>query len=528
MKKIALHLFVLLVLSGCGGVGSSDQIQSSEASIVRPQAWLQESYLKAVNLDTNDFFGYSVAVSGNTMVVGTYTEDSSQTSITNGQGASSDNSATFAGAVYVFRLVDGSWTQEAYIKAPNAESGDSFGISVAIDNDTLVVGAMSEDSGQSNITNGSSASSDNNAVNAGAAYVFRRTGTTWAQEAYLKSSNAQSGDSFGISVGISGDTIVVGAYLEDSNQTFINNGMPGSGDNSSVNSGAAYIFKRTGTTWIEEAYLKSSNSEAGDNFGSSVAIHGNTVVVGSKLEDSSENYISNGALSSTDNSFSGAGAAYVFSRHGAVWTQEAYLKASNADVGDNFGSSVAIEGDTIVVGSKLEGSNQTFVTNGAVSSLDNTANDAGSVFVFRRSGGIWIQEAYLKAPNLDAGDNFGMAVAISRDTIVVGANKEGSSQSSITNGTSGSVDNSAPNSGSIYVFKRIGTNWIQEAYIKTSNSGSNDNLGFSIAIDGDLVIAGANLEDSGQNFVSNGSTASIDNSVSNSGAAYIFRKSIIQ
>lgn len=118
------------------------------------------------------------------------------------------------GALYVFRLVDGSWTQEAYIKAPNAESGDSFGISLAIDNDTLIDGAMSEDSGQSNTMNGSSACSENNAANARAAYVFRRTGTTWAQEAYLKSSNAQSGDSFGITVGICGDTIVVGLILK--------------------------------------------------------------------------------------------------------------------------------------------------------------------------------------------------------------------------------------------------------------------------------------------------------------------------
>jgi hypothetical protein len=531
MKNAIFLTCVVLVLFGCGGGGgveTSGQLQSPEVVNARPQAWLQESYLKAVNLDSNDFYGYSVAVSGDTMVVGTYAEHSNQTSITNGLGASSDNSATFAGAVYVYRLVNGSWSQEAYIKAPNAESGDNFGISVAIHGDTLVVGAMSEDSSQSSITNGPGASADNSAVSAGAAYVFKRTGSTWAEEAYLKASNAQAGDNFGMSVGISGDTIVVGAYLEDSNQTSVYNATPGSIDNSAINSGAAYIFKRTGTTWVEEAYLKATNSEAGDNFGSSVAISDNTVVVGSRLEDSSQSYISNGTISSADNSFSGAGAAYVFKRTGSTWTQEAYLKASNADVDDNFGASVAISGETIVVGAKLEDSNQTSITNGTISSLDNTANGSGAAYVFRRTGSIWIQEAYIKAPNAEAGDNFGMAVAISADTIIVGANKESSSQGSITNGTTGSLDNSSASSGAIYAYKRTNTSWTQEAYIKTSNSGANDNFGFSIAIDGDLVISGANLEDSGQNFISSGSTASADNSANNSGAAYIFRRSSFQ
>ncbi|HRG75568.1 MAG TPA: FG-GAP repeat protein, partial [Leptospiraceae bacterium] len=136
------------------------------------------------------------------------------------------------------------WAQEAYIKAPNANGGDAFGISVSISVDTIAVGARNEDSNQTTITNGTTASADNSAADAGAVYVFKRTGTTWAQEAYLKSPNAEANDWFGYPVSISGDTIAVGAMQEDSNQTTITNGTNASTDNSASNSGAVYVFRK--------------------------------------------------------------------------------------------------------------------------------------------------------------------------------------------------------------------------------------------------------------------------------------------
>jgi hypothetical protein len=315
---------------------------------------IQQTYLKASNAEQYDAFGWSVAISGDTVVVGAHFEDS------NGTGGESDNSAPQAGAAYVFVRSGAAWSQQAYLKASNANAGDRFGVSVAISGDTVVVGAPEEDS------NGTGGESDNSASKAGAAYVFVRSGATWSQQAYLKASNAESNDIFGYvySVAISGDTVVVGAPLEDSN------GMDES-DNSASKAGAAYVFVRSGATWSQQAYLKASNAEQYDAFGNPVAISGDTVVVGAWFEDS------NGTGGEGDNSAPQAGAAYVFVRSGAVWSQQAYLKASNAEAGDEFGyTSVAISGDTVVVSAHFEDSNST----GGES--DNSASDAGAAYVF--------------------------------------------------------------------------------------------------------------------------------------------------
>ena len=176
-----------------------------------------------------------------------------------------------------------------------------------------MVGAYKDDSNQTSITNGTTASDDNSASDSGAAYVFIRSGTTWAQQAYLKAPNAQAGDGFGIIVSISGDTIVVSAYSEDSNQTSITNGTTASDNNSASESGAAYVFVRSGTTWAQQAYLKASNAEASDLLGtSSIAVSGNTIVVGARGESSNQTTITNGTTASNDNSASESGAAYVF------------------------------------------------------------------------------------------------------------------------------------------------------------------------------------------------------------------------
>jgi hypothetical protein len=287
---------------------------------------------------------------------------------------------------------------------------------------------------------------------------------TWVQDAYLKASNAGASDQFGWAVAISGSTIVVGAPLEDSNQTTItnNDGQPGHPDNdSATDSGAVYVFKRDANgDWIQDACLKASNAEANDYFGIRVAISGSTIVVGAYLEDSNQTTITNndGQPGHPDNdSATDSGAVYVFKRDAnGDWIQDAYLKASNAEGGDFFGLSVAISGSTIVVGAWSEDSNQTTITNtDGSASTDNSAGNSGAVYVFKRDGsGNWIQDAYLKASNAEASDSFGWSVAISGSTIVVGASNEDSSQTTITNadGTA-STDNSASNSGAVYIFK---------------------------------------------------------------------------
>ncbi len=331
--------------------------------------WSQQAYLKASNTDANDHFGYSVAVSGDTVVVGADQEASNATGV---NGVQTNNSAGFSGAAYVFVRSGTNWSQQAYLKASNTGLSDQFGWSVAVSGDTVVVGAYTE---SSNATGVNGVQTNNLASNSGAAYVFVRGGTNWSQQAYLKASNTESDDRFGTSVAVSGDTVVVGAFQEDSNATGVNGVQT---NNSLTNPGAAYVFVRSGTSWSQQAYLKASNTDGGDWFGISVAVSGDTVVVGAYGEDSNATGV-NGVQTNNVANGSGSGAAYVFVRSGTSWSQQAYLKASNTGVGDEFGYSVAVSGDTVVVGAIDEASNATGV-NGNQS--DNSATSSGAAYVF--------------------------------------------------------------------------------------------------------------------------------------------------
>lgn len=397
--------------------------------------WSQQAYLKGSNTEAGDGFGYAVAISGDTVVVGAYGESSNATGV---NGNQADNSVRDSGAAYVFVRNGGVWSQQAYLKASNTGTNDQFGFTVAISGDTVVVGAFEEDSGATGV-NG-----DQGDVLArsrsGAAYVFVRSGGAWSQQAYLKASNTGYLDHFGSSVAISGDTVVIGAEMEDSNASGVNGDQA---DNSSNESGAAYVFVRNAGVWSQQAYLKASNTETNDRFGYSVAISGDTVVVGARFESSNATGV-NG--SQADNSASRSGAAYVFVRSGGVWSQQAYLKASNTETNDDFGYSVAVSGDTVVIGAPAEGSSATGV-NGNQS--DNAAAGSGAAYVFVRSGGVWSQPAYLKASNTESRDYFGISVAVSGDTVVVGAQGEDSNATGI-NGNQ--ANNSASSSGAAYVF----------------------------------------------------------------------------
>jgi len=331
-----------------------------------------------------------------------------------------------------------------------------------------------------------------------------------AQQAYVKASNTESDDLFGYAVSVSGDTVVVGALLEDSSATGVNGDES---DNGASEAGAAYVYVRNGASWSQQAYLKASNTEAGDFFGAAVSISGDTLVVGAALEDSSASGVNGDG---TNNAAIDSGAAYVFVRNGTTWTQQAYFKASNTGAGDDFGSSVAVSGDTIIVGASREDSNATGV-NGDGS---NNASDAsGAAYVFVRSGTTWSQQAYLKASNTDAGDLFGLPVAISGDTVVLGAILEDSGSIGV-NGNQGS--NNAAEAGAAYVFVRSGTNWSQQAYLKASNTEAGDWFGFAASVSGDTLVVSAIFEDSLATGV-NGDGA--NNGAPNAGAVYLFVRS---
>jgi len=236
--------------------------------------------------------------------------------------------------------------------------------------------------------------------------------------------------------------IVVGAWGEDSIDTAITNGPTASSDNSAVCSGAAYIYRRTGTDWAQEAFLKASNGQAYDYYGLAVGISGDTVIVGSDYEDSGDVFVTNGISASTDNSKSNSGAVYVYKRTGTTWEQEAYLKGWNSESYDRYGYRVAIDGDTVAVLAIYE------------TGMENINTREGAVYIYRRTGNLWGPEAYLKGTNTEAYDYFGYGLAISGDIVAIGAPYESSSQNTVTIGNSAGSDNSAPESGAVYIFSR--------------------------------------------------------------------------
>jgi hypothetical protein len=384
--------------------------------------------------------------------------------------------------------------QQTYLKASNTWGFDRFGSAVAIDGDTLVVGAFRKDSGSPGVN---APQLNDDADNSGAVYVFVRDGGSWIQQAYLKASNPGAGDNFGISVSISGDTLVVGSHRESSSSAGINGDQL---NDDLRRSGAAYVFTREEGVWSQQAYLKASNPGANDNFGLEVDIFGDLVVVGATGESS--------LLTSSpgEDAAPNAGAAYIFRRTAGVWVQEAFLKADNAREESYFGISVTVSGETVVVGAS-----------GDDGLLGSGIPDSGAAFVFEGAGGVWTQKGYLKASNADAADLFGGAVDLDGNRLVIGASGEDGGEVGVR---SGSGDNSLLNSGAAYLFERNNGIWVETHYLKAVNAGQGDNFGVSVAIDGGLLVVGANDEDSSaQGLDGNG----LDNSALDAGAAYLYR-----
>lgn len=464
----------------------------------------RQAYLKPSSVG-NHLFGWSVAVSGDTVVVGAPFESSGATGV---GGDPADRSANAAGAAYVFVRSGARWSQQAYLKASNTDKSDRFGFSVAISGDTVVVGAVGEDS---NATGVDGDQADNSFKSAGAAYVFVRDGGRWSQQAYLKAANAGARDLYGWSVAVSGDTVVVGAPGESSASTRIDDGQ---NSDAARHSGAAYVFARSGTRWSQQAYLKAFNTDKGDQFGGSVAISGDTVVVGALNEDSTGRWKRTTGVDGihADNSARDSGAAYVFVRNDASWRQQAYLKASNAGAGDLFGVSVAVTGDTVVVGATEEDSDTSGVDGNQIS---NAAVDSGAAYVFVRNGVRWNQQAYLKAFNTHVGDRFGWSVAASGKTVIVGAPHESNDYSDVN---TGKANGAADDAGAAYVYVRSGADWNPQSYLKASNIDAGDLFGGSVALSGDTVVAGARNEASSAVGVDGKQDDSL---LANPGAAYV-------
>jgi hypothetical protein len=513
-------VWVIVLVGGACGRFHFDPLDDA-ATIVLPDTNLSSSritYLKASNTTMDDHFGVALAVSadGNTIAVGATGEDSAALGI---GGNQADETASSAGAVYVFARSGMTWVQQAYVKASNTDAGDGFGNAVALsaDGNTLAVSAGGEGVGEDSAAVGiDGIQTDNTAVDSGAAYVFTRTGTTWSQQAYVKASNTDAGDRFGFALALAadGNTLAVGAPDESSVATGIDGNQ---GDNTLASSGAVYVFTRTAAVWSQQAYVKASNTDAGDTFGESVALSetGDTLAVGAINEDSAATGIDG---NQTSNSSTASGAIYVFARAAGVWAQQAYVKASNTGGGDKFGVTVALagDGDTLVVGAHDEDSAAVTVNGNQAS---NAAVNAGAAYMFTRTGTTWTQRDYIKAINTNTDDLFGVAVAISLDgqVLAIGASREDSAAIGV-NGDP--TDNTAMDSGAVYELGRAGNTVAPTAYIKASNAQALDGFArCALSGDGATLVAGADSEWSSATGV-DGNQA--DNSAEFSGAVYVF------
>lgn len=340
-------------------------------------AWSPQAFIKASNAGAFDLFGFSLALSGdgNTLAVGAYLEDSPARGI---NGATGDDPAgSESGAAYIFTRSGTTWSQQAFIKASNADANDWFGFKVALsfNGDTLAVSAWSE-------TSASQATpADNSVLNAGAVYVFARTGAAWAEQAYLKSTFPEVEDRFGNALALSsdGNTLAVAAQGDDSNHTGTFAATPAD-NNLAANSGAVYVFARSGAAWSQQAFVKASNTRAVDRFGHQLSLAGDAslLAVGAYQEDSSARGFGG---NQADAGATNAGAAYLFSRSGTNWTQQAYLKAPNADAGDRFGIGIALsrDGTSLAIAADGEDSGATGVQG---NSADNGTSSAGAAYLY--------------------------------------------------------------------------------------------------------------------------------------------------
>jgi len=351
-------------------------------------------------------FGYSVSINGSVMAVGSIRD--------NENGINS-------GSAYVYRYDGNNWVEEQKLLASDAAAGDFFGASVAVNGDVIVVGAF--------LDNGT-----------GSAYVFRYNGSSWIEEQKLLASDAAVDDDFGLSVSVSGDVIIVGAYGCD-------NAGPYTG---APNAGSAYIYRYNGSSWIEEQKLYASDAYSYDYFGSSVSVSGDIVAVGAYQNDDNGN---------------DSGSAYVFRYGGGTWTEEQKLAAGDAAAGDNFGRSISVSGDALVVGANLD---------------DDGGSGSGSAYVFRYGGGTWSEEQKLVASDAAADDRFGRSVSVSGDMLVVGAYSD---------------DDGGSASGSAYVFRYGDSTWMEDQKLLAGDAAADDYFGFSVSVDGQMIAVGAYRND---------------------------------
>jgi hypothetical protein len=381
-------LAVLLV----GGVAST----ANAAPLVLP-----ETKLLAADGTPNDHFGMAVAVSGDIAVIG------------------AEGDGTKHGAVYVFVRGGATWSLQQELVAADGANGDEFGHAVAVDGNTVIIGAYGDD--------------DNKDLS-GSAYIFERGANGWSQQQKLLAAGGFAGDEFGISVAVSGGTVLIGAFERDDNGT---------------SSGAAYVFSRSGTTWTQQQKLLAADGAANDQFGASVALQGDTALIG--------------AYGDSDNGTS-SGSAYVFTRNGGLFAQAQKLVAPDGASRAFFGASVALDGGIAVIGAFGD---------------SQLANMAGAAYVFTGSGATWSEAQKLLAADGVAEDLFGYSVAVRQHVALVGAYQR---------------DDNGVDSGAVYLFQRGFGTFTEQQKILAPNGAAFNWFGWSVAVDDSpslVALAGA-------------------------------------
>ncbi len=378
-------------------------VLGASSGVARAQ---QAFKLTASDASSSAGFGFSVDVDGDTAIVGANTEA---------------GTATAAGAAYVFVRSGATWVQQAKLVAGDTAQGDHFGESVAIHGDHAVVGAPFAD-----LVLGS---------DAGAAYVFARSGTTWSETAKLTTLFSNADDLFGTAVAIDGDRVAVGSPF---------------GDGNDISAGAVYVYERSGTTWPNTGRVFSQNSTIGDRIGESVSLSGDTLATGALGDDVLAPF---------------AGAAYVFRLSGTQWLEEVRLQAFDGTSGQTYGRAVAVDGDRLAV---------------SASGDKDLGSLAGAVYMYERVGTTWTFDAKLTGATTTAGDQLGHRVALQGDVLAAGSFGD---------------DAQGSNAGSVTVFRLLGSTWTEQLELFTDMAGPSDRLGRAVAVSGATVLGGAPFHD---------------------------------
>jgi hypothetical protein len=384
-------------------------IAFTAAAALAPRAGAQEVKLVASDADPGDQLGLGVDLDGDIAVVGAYADDVF---------------GVDSGSAYVYVRSGTTWTQEAKLVPSDGATEDNFGLRVAMHGQTALVGAPHD---------------DDFGPDTGSAYAFVRDGTTWSQQQKILAPDAAPRVQFGRWVSLDGETALICAYLDD---------VAGQTD-----AGSAYVFVREGTVWSAEQKLLPPAPQQDAWFSRSVSIDGDTAAIGASREDTV-----NGA---------NTGAAYVFVRQGTTWSLQARLLAPDGGVGDQFGESIFVDADTLIVGSHKDDVNGVF--------------NAGSAYVFVRSGTSWSLQTKLIAPAQGDTDLYGRSVSVRGDNAVV---------SSIFRDKGPLTD-----TGAAFIYRRTGTAWNLVLEYFASDAGAGDYLGYTVRVDGCTYLLGSYLND---------------------------------